>query len=130
VSPPRAKSPRREIGNENGEEWAIGIGNYLIIQRSFVLDKTFGNNHSKNDTKRKIGETYAKYPGHRFQSCTAHRSGRDSQLLCYFSTRRFQANRKDVGFSRLKAKRLGLVDDFRTFRVEKPDPGLFEYVAA
>jgi hypothetical protein len=60
----------------------------------------------------------------------AHHSGRDSQLLCYFSTGSFQANRRDVGFSQLKAKRLGLVDDFRTFRIEKPYPEFFEYVAA
>jgi hypothetical protein len=60
----------------------------------------------------------------------AHRSGRDSQLLCYFSTRKFQANRRDFSFSQLKAKGLGLVDDFRTFRIEKPDLGFFEYVVA
>jgi len=50
---------------------------------------------------------------------TAHRFGRDSQLLCYVSTRKFQANRRDVSFSQLKAKRLGLVsatDPKRTYR--------------
>ncbi len=60
----------------------------------------------------------------------AHRSGRDSQLLGYFSPRRFQANRRAVGFSQLKTKRLGLVDDFRTFRVERPATEFFDFLAA
>ncbi len=60
----------------------------------------------------------------------AHHSGRDPQLLYDFSHRRIEPNRRDVGFSRIKAKRLGLVDDFRTFRIEKPDLGFVEYVVA
>jgi hypothetical protein len=74
-----------------------------------------------------IGKTYAKYPGHRFESYMAPRSRGVSEFLCNFSTSRIEPNRRDVGFSRLKAKRLGLVDDFRTFRVEKPTQEFFGF---
>jgi len=60
----------------------------------------------------------------------APRRGRDSQLLCYFTTRRFQANRRDFSFSQLKKKRPGLQDDFRTFRIERPGEEFFVYLAA
>ena len=39
-------------------------------------------------------------------SSKAHRNGRDSQLLDDLSSRRIDPNRRDVGFSRLMAKRL------------------------
>jgi hypothetical protein len=61
---------------------------------------------------------------------TARRSGRDSQLLYDFSHRRIDPNRRDVGFRQLKTKWLGLQDDFRTFRVERPGPEFFDFLAA
>jgi hypothetical protein len=40
------------------------------------------------------------------------------------------ANRRGFSFSRLNTKRLGLVDDFRTFRLERPGPELLAFLAA
>jgi hypothetical protein len=60
----------------------------------------------------------------------ARRSGRDSQLLYDPSHRRIKPNQTDVGISQLKAKSLGLQDDFRTFRVERPGSEFFDFLAA
>ena len=72
------------------------------------------------------------YKGRKYLGRTSKRvfrSGRDSELLSGIFCYCFGANRRDFSFSQLMAKRLGLVDNFGTFRIEQPGPEFLKFLA-